>query len=331
GGLDSLAMLAPMLGGSVSYPQEGVVAWRGDCLARAELTDGPITAHQAAFRLTPRLNAAGRLGEAQLALDLLLATPADAERLAAAIEEQNTERQRIQELVWIEARAQAAEQADAPAIVVGAEGWHHGVVGIIAARLVDGFARPAIAIGFKNGEGRGSARTVGGVNLFDALGACREHLTRFGGHAGAAGLSIARDRLDDFRSAFAAEAARQAAGRAATAAVEVDAEVALSDLDLAFAEELARLGPFGAANREPLFALRGVVARTTRVVGKGHLQLTLDHGGAVSDAIAFGQGDDDPGAGAVLDVLATAELDTFRGTRRARLRVTKLARRPNAD
>jgi single-stranded-DNA-specific exonuclease len=298
---------------------------------RAELTEGPITAHQAAFRLTPRLNAAGRLGEAQLALDLLLATPADAERLAAAIEEQNTERQRIQELVWMEARAQAAEQADAPAIVVGAEGWHHGVVGIIAARLVDGFARPAIAIGFKDGEGRGSARTVAGVNLFDALGACREHLTRFGGHAGAAGLSIVRERLDGFRAAFAAEAARQAAGRAVTAAVEVDAEVALSDLDLAFAEELARLGPFGAANREPVFALRGVVARTTRVVGKGHLQLTLDHGGAVSDAIAFGQGDDDPGAGAVLDVLATAELDTFRGTRRARLRVTKLARRPNAD
>ncbi|HVT09490.1 MAG TPA: single-stranded-DNA-specific exonuclease RecJ [Polyangia bacterium] len=298
---------------------------------RAELTDGPITAHQAAFRLTPRLNAAGRLGEAQLALDLLLAPAADAERLATAIEEQNTERQRIQELVWVEARAQAAEQADAPAIVVGAEGWHHGVVGIIAARLVDGFARPSIAIGFKDGEGRGSARTVAGVNLFDALGACRDHLTRFGGHAGAAGLSITRERLEAFRAAFAAEAARQAAGRAGAAAVEVDAEVALSDLDLAFAEELARLGPFGAANREPVFALRGVVARTTRVVGKGHLQLTLDHGGAISEAIAFGQGDADPGAGAVLDVLATAELDTFRGTRRARLRVTKLARRPNAD
>jgi single-stranded-DNA-specific exonuclease len=298
--------------------------------ARAELTAGPITAHQAAFRLTPRLNAAGRLGEAQLALDLLLAAPADAERLAEAIDEQNTERQRIQELVWMEARAQAAEQADAPAIVVGAEGWHHGVVGIIAARLVDGFARPAIAIGFKDGEGRGSARTVAGVNLFDALGACGEHLTRFGGHAGAAGLSITRERLDAFRAAFSVEAARQLNGRPA-AALEVDAEVALSDLDLAFAEELARLGPFGAANREPVFALRGVVARTTRVVGKGHLQLTLDHRGVLGEAIAFGQGEDDPGAGAVLDVLATAELDTFRGTRRARLRVTKLARRPNAD
>ncbi len=298
--------------------------------ARAELVEGPITAHQAAFRLTPRLNAAGRLGEAQLALDLLLASPTDATRLAEALDEQNTERQRIQELVWMDARAQAAAQADAPALVVGAEGWHQGVVGIVAARLVDEMARPAIAIGFKDGEGRGSARTVPGVNLFEALTACGAHLTKFGGHAAAAGMSLTIDRLEPFRAAFVTEAARQLAGRVA-ATVEVDAEVALGDLDLPFAEELARLAPFGAANREPLFALRGVTARSTRVVGKGHLQLTLDHGGTVSEAIAFGFGAHDPGPGAVLDLVATAELDTYRGARRTRLRVTKLARRPNAD
>jgi single-stranded-DNA-specific exonuclease len=299
-------------------------------IERAELTEGPITAHQAAFRLTPRLNAAGRLGEAQLALDLLLASPADAPKLAEAINDQNIERQRIQELVWMEARAQGAAQADAPAVVVGAEGWHQGVVGIVAARLVDELGRPAIAVGFKDGQGRGSARTVPGVNLYEALAACSAHLTKFGGHAGAAGMSLAIDRLDEFRAAFVAEAARQLNGRAATA-VEVDAEVALGDLDLPFTEELARLAPFGAANREPLFALRGVTARSTRVVGKKHLQLTLDHEGATSEAIAFGFGENDPGAGAVLDLLATAELDTFRGARRARLRVTKFARRPNAD
>ncbi len=230
-------------------------------IERADLTDGTITAHQAAFRLTPRLNAAGRLGEAQLALDLLLASPADAPKLAEAINDQNTERQRIQELVWMEARAQGAAQADAPAVVVGAEGWHQGVVGIVAARLVDELGRPAIAVGFKDGQGRGSARTVPGVNLYEALAACGAHLTKFGGHAGAAGMSLTIDRLDGFRAAFVAEAARQLNGRA-TAAVEVDAEVALGDLDLPFTEELARLAPFGAANREPLFALRGVTART---------------------------------------------------------------------
>jgi single-stranded-DNA-specific exonuclease len=298
---------------------------------RAELDSGRITAHDAAFRLTPRLNAAGRLGEAQLALDLLLAGDADAERLAGELDDQNTERQRVQELVWKEALAMATVQVEedgVPAVVVGAEGWHPGVVGIIAARLVDRFARPAIAIGFRDGEGRGSARTVPGVNLFEALSACSRHLSKFGGHAAAAGMSIGMGALDGFRAAFAAEAARQLAAVGPSSALTVDAEVTLRDLDLGFAEELARLAPFGVANREPLFALSGVTARTTRVVGKDHLQLTLDHGGATSEAIAFGFAGSDPGPGARVDLVATAELDTYRGLTRARLKVSRLARVP---
>jgi single-stranded-DNA-specific exonuclease len=296
---------------------------------RAELAAGRISAHDAAFRLTPRLNAAGRLGEAQLALDLLLAGDADAERLAGELDDQNTERQRIQELVWREALVQATaqvEEYDVAAIVVGAEGWHAGVVGIIAARLVDKFARPAIAVGFRDGDGRGSARTVAGVNLFDGLGRCAAHLTKFGGHAAAAGMSMSIGALDAFRVAFAAEAARQLGAARPSIAVAVDAEVTLRDLDLGFAEELARLAPFGVANREPLFALSGVTAQTTRVVGKDHLQLTLAHGGSVGEAIAFGFAAADPGPGARVDLVATAELDTYRGLTRARLKVSKLAR-----
>jgi single-stranded-DNA-specific exonuclease len=210
--------------------------------------------------------------------------------------------------------------------VVGAEGWHAGVVGIIAARLVDRFVRPAVAIGFRDGAGRGSARTITGVNLFDALSRCARHLTKFGGHAGAAGMSLAIDELPAFRAAFAAEAARQLGAAPASAALTVDAEVSLRDLDLGFTEELARLAPFGVANREPLFALTGVTARTTRVVGKDHLQLTLDHGGATGEAIAFGFAGADPGPGACVDLVATAELDVFRGVPRARLKVARLAR-----
>jgi single-stranded-DNA-specific exonuclease len=247
--------------------------------------------------------------------------------LAATLEDQNTERQRIQELVWMEALAQAnaQEESGAPAIVVGAEGWHQGVVGIVAARLVDKLEKPAVAVGFQQGEGRGSARTVPGINLFEALGHCSAHLTKFGGHANAAGMSLALDRLVDFRAAFVAEIARQFEGRLPTS-LEVDAEVGLGDLDLSAAEELARLAPHGAANREPLFGLRAVTARATRRVGNGHLQLTLDHGGAIGEAIAFGLGDQDPGPGAQVDLVATAELDSFRGIRRTRLKVSRLIR-----
>jgi single-stranded-DNA-specific exonuclease len=296
---------------------------------RAELNGARISAHDAAFRLTPRLNAAGRLGEAQLALDLLLAGAADAERLAGELDDQNSERQRVQELVWKEAFVQATAQVEetgAAAIVVGAEGWHAGVVGIIAARLVDKFARPAIAIGFRDGDGRGSARTIAGVNLFDALARCAGHLTRFGGHAAAAGMSLSIGSLDAFRDAFATEAARQLVATPSVSALAVDAEVTLRDLDLGFTEELARLAPFGVANREPLFVLSGVTTEATRVVGKDHLQLTLAHAGTTGEAIAFGLAGVDPGAGARVDLVATAELDNFRGVARTRLKVSRLAK-----
>jgi single-stranded-DNA-specific exonuclease len=292
--------------------------------AKAELNGPAITGHDVGFRLAPRLNAAGRLGEAQLALDLLLAPDArTAERLAEELEDKNAERQRIQELVWTEALAAAAEHETAPAIVVGAAGWHQGVVGIIAARLVDRYARPAIVIGFRGEEGRGSARTVPGFDLFAALGRSSEHLVRFGGHAAAAGMTVTPAKLDDFRRRFAAAIHEQAQGRVA-AAVRVDAVVGLGELDVPFAEELGRLAPFGAANTEPVFALRGVTTQATRRVGQGHLQLTLMDRGAVGEAIAFGMADRDPGTGAAVDLLATAELDTFRGARRARLKVRHL-------
>lgn len=296
----------------------------------AQLAEKPLGAHEVGFRLAPRLNAAGRLGEAQLALDLLLAPDAaTAARLAAELDERNTERQRIQELVWVEAQAAAAEHDMAPAIVVGGEGWHPGVVGIIAARLVDKFSRPAVVVGFKGGEGRGSARTVAGFDLFAALSRSAEHLTRFGGHAAAAGMSVTAAALDGFRAAFSAAIATQAAGRIA-GPTRVDAVVDLGDLDVPFAEELGRLAPFGAANAEPVFALTGLTAHATRQVGQGHLQLTLGRGGAVAEAIAFGMADRDPGSGAALDLLATAELDTYRGMRRARLKVRQLFRHPGA-
>ncbi len=290
----------------------------------SEIDERPFTAHDVGFRLAPRLNAAGRLGEAQLSLDLLLAPDAaTAARLAEELQERNLQRQRLQEIIWTEALVAAAEQQHEPAIVVGAEGWHAGIVGIIAARLVDRYARPVVVVGFRAGEGRGSARTVPGFDLFAALSSCAAHLDRFGGHAAAAGMSVRAPALDDFRRAFLGAVADQARGRVAPP-LHVDAVVGLGELDVSFAEELGRLAPFGAANAEPVFALCGLTTYGTRLVGQGHLQLTLESDGAIGEAIAFGMAARDPGTGASLDVLATAELDTFRGNRRARLKVREL-------
>jgi single-stranded-DNA-specific exonuclease len=264
-----------------------------------------------------------------VALDLLLASDqTNANRLAAELDDMNRQRQRIQDQMWTEAVRAAEEFPNDAALVLGAEGWHQGVVGIVAAKLVDKYHKPVVVVGFKDGSGRGSARTTGGLDLYQSLEACQEHLTVFGGHSAAAGLGLSAAQLEAFRASFVAQAQRHFDGRAEDTALEVDAVAELADLDLVQAEELERLAPFGAGNSEPLLVVPGVVARATRVVGTSHLQITLARGAAVGNAIAFGMANRDPGEGAQLDVIGTAEVDSFHGTRRPRVRIKHLLRSP---
>lgn len=295
--------------------------------AVANLGDGILGTIDVSFRLAPRLNAAGRLGNAQRALELLLAPDAtSATALAAELDDLNRDRQRIQERIWLEAAAAAEEWHAHPTLVLGAEGWHQGVVGIVAAKLVEKFRKPTVVVGFNQGQGRGSARTLGGFDLYKALSHCREHLTLFGGHPMAAGVSLLAENLAAFRDAFAETARSHFASNPQDETVEVDAVASLAELDMVQAEELERLGPFGNANSEPLIVVPGVVAKSTRVVGTSHLQLTLSHGSVIGEAIAFGMGDKNPGQGARLDVIGMAEVDTFRGQRRIRLRLRHFMR-----
>ncbi len=293
----------------------------------ANLEAGPLGTKDVSFRLAPRLNAAGRLGDAQRAFELLLADDAStAGKLATKLDDLNRERQHIQERIWSEAAAMAEQHGADPALVLGQEGWHQGVVGIVAAKLVEKFRKPAVVIGFDAGQGRGSARTLGGFDLYRALSQCEKHLTVFGGHPMAAGVSLPVENLGAFRAAFVAVAHDFFAATPGESMVEVDAIASLAELDMIQAEELERLGPFGSANHEPLIVVPGVVAMSTRVVGASHLQLTLTHGGSVSEAIAFGMGNRDPGQGAKLDVIGIAEVDAFRGQRRIRLRLRHFMR-----
>jgi single-stranded-DNA-specific exonuclease len=292
------------------------------------ISPGPLSATDVSFRLAPRLNAAGRIGDAQVALDLFLAeNHGRARELAATLEALNRDRRVVQDKIWDEALIEANRWENAPALVLGAEGWHQGVVGIVAAKLVERFHKPAVVMGFTNGQGRGSARTVGGFNLYQSLSRCRQHLDIFGGHAVAAGLSLPIQNLSAFREAFSAIAAEhfQASPRQGT--IEVDTFARLSELDVVQAEELDRMGPFGNANPDPLLVLEGIHTRSTRIVGGSHLQLTLADGANTVDAIAFGMGSEDPGQGASLVALGIAEIDEFRGYRRPRFRLRHLIRK----
>jgi single-stranded-DNA-specific exonuclease len=278
---------------------------------------GPVDAWHIGWQLAPRLNAPGRLGDPTPSLELLLTDdPAEARALAHALDDANRERQMILDQVLTDAVAQvesAARSEGVPAgIVVGGEGWHPGVVGLVAGRLVEAYRRPAVAIALSGAGGRGSARSVAGFDLVRAMAACGEHLVAFGGHAMAAGLSIEAGAIPAFRACFAERAAGALSGRPAER-VRVDAEVTLGDMTPALVAELDRLAPFGLGNPSPVLAVRDVRPVTRRLVGDGaHLGIGVSDGTTFVDAIGFSMAgwiDVLTLTGAAVDLAFTPEID----------------------
>jgi len=284
------------------------------------------------WKIGPRVNAPGRLGDAGPALELLLAdNDDDAKRWAEHLEQANNQRREFQDQVSEEALAMLEGVDPGPAVVVAGEGWKSGVVGIVAARLVDQFARPAftIAIDPESGLGRGSARAVPGVNLYRALDDCSDLLVRFGGHAAAAGLTVERDNVPALRERLgqAVSAQLEESRDAAGAGLVLDAEVALGEVDEKLTSELRTLAPFGMGNEEPILGCGGLRVVESRRVGNdgNHLKLQLDDGtGVRRSAIAFGQAEDDPGRGATVHVAFAPTINEWGGRRQVELTVRRL-------
>jgi single-stranded-DNA-specific exonuclease len=258
--------------------------------------DSRVQPSDVAFRIGPRINAAGRLRSAHLALDLLLCDDAaESTRLARSLDEGNRERQQVErgqaEEAYAMAEASLAE-ADAPALVLADPGWHAGVIGIVAARVAETYHKPAALITIEGEEARGSARSFGGVRLHEALDACRDQLLTHGGHAYAAGFTLRADRIDAFREAFQEAVARQ--DGAAPGPREVDAELPLEALSVPLAREIEMLQPFGHGNDEPLFCARGLkLAGRPRRMGQGERHLAFHAATERTSvrAVAFGQAD----------------------------------------
>jgi single-stranded-DNA-specific exonuclease len=282
------------------------------------------------WKIAPRLNAPGRLGDAEPALALLLAEErAEAEAAADVLERANLERRAEQDRVTAEAMASLEAGGDpGPAVVVAGAGWPSGVVGIVAARLVEEYRRPAfvIAIDADSGIGRGSARATSGVNLYRALERSSPHLMRYGGHAAAAGLTVAAAQVPALREALCAAVTEQACA-AQTSERAADAEVDLGEVDERLADELASLAPFGKGNEQPVLVGRALRVRDSRRVGDGsHLKLILEGpGGTVRGGIAFGLGERDPGPGAAIDCAFSAGISTWGGGRSVELTIRELA------
>lgn len=292
--------------------------------------DREVDARTVAWKLAPRINAPGRLGAAGPSLALLLADAESAAERAQALETANTERRAIQERVMTEALEQLGDRDPGPAVVIAGEGWPAGVVGIVAAKLVDRYQRPAFVVGIdpETGLGRGSARTAGGVNLYRALCEAAPHLGKYGGHAAAAGFSVRREAMAQLSEALGAACAQLAAGSGPIAAGrEVDAEVHLAEVDERLAQELAGLGPFGQDNPAPVLVTRNARVTAVRRVGDGsHLKLTLeDDRSTTRTAIGFNLGDRPVDVGARLDLAFLPTVSTWQGRRSAELELSDLA------
>ncbi len=291
--------------------------------------DREVDARCVAWKLAPRINAPGRLGAAMPSLHLLLAGAEEAAVHAQALEDANQERRAIQERVLAEALAQLGDRDPGAAIVVAGEGWAPGVVGIVAAKLVDLYQRPAFVIGIDpvSGVGRGSARTTGGVNLYEALHASAGHMTRYGGHAAAAGFTLDRANVEALAEALGGTCSRLAAGSGPVSTVrEVDAEVRLAEVDERLAQELAGLGPFGQQNIAPVLVTRGARVTAVRRVGDGaHLKLTVDDGSATSrGCIGFRLGERPVEVGMRVDLAFVPVISSWQGRQSTELELSDL-------
>ena len=257
---------------------------------------GRVTAGNIVFVLAPRINAVGRLGDASRAVELLISESFDqASKFALVFEEENRQRRKLDEETFEQARAVVDSTADLTkdrALVVFKEGWHSGVIGIVASRLVERYFRPTVMLTTIDGIAKGSARSIPGFDIYRALVQCSEHILQFGGHKYAAGLSIKLDKLPQFREAFSAVARQQIGEDMLVPEIHIDNEIDLSDLTPKFARILNQIGPFGPGNARPVFALRGVeLYGSPRIVGNNHLRFKVRQGSRVVDAIGFNLGD----------------------------------------
>ena len=299
-----------------------------ELMSSAGVDPARVRASDLSFRLAPRINAAGRLGDPTLALDLLLApTRMLAQPLAEQIEDRNRERQRVEDTILRAAAAElersgALERGDRVLVAAG-QGWHEGVIGIVASRLVDRHARPVVLIALDGEHGKGSGRSVSAYDLHAGLAACSEHLERFGGHRAAAGLSIEAGAVEQFAAAMRAHAAEHLPEDACVRSAKVDAVVAVGEVSLELARELARFEPCGYGNPAVNLLVPGAQLMGLTGMGEGgkHLRLQVADASAHCGAVAWGRGGDVDTlhTGARHDVVCRLEINDWRGALAPRL------------
>jgi single-stranded-DNA-specific exonuclease len=340
--LATIADVVPLLGENRTLVRRGLRALGATTkpglralMAVAHVDPASIAERAVGFALAPRLNAAGRLYRADAGLELILTEdPTRAREIAQELDRANQERRHTETRILFEAEAQVAALGESPAYVLAGEGWHAGVIGIVASRLAERHHRPVVMIALEDksdgdgdgegdgGGGRGSGRSIEGFDLLGGLRACAQYLGRHGGHRAAAGLEIERSQLQAFREAFVAHAAQVLGTEQPVRGERVDAVLEGHELGMALAEELGTLAPFGNGNPTVSLLVPAATLTDRRPMGEGrHLRFSVLTGdGARARAVAFGNGGRLPVAEDTLaDATFTLEVNEWKGVSEPRL------------
>ena len=287
-----------------------------------------VTSDDLGFRLGPRLNAPGRMDDPGLGLQLLTAQdPSVAKKLAQEINSANMKRQRVEQdiLNQIEERFIDPEGlGDARALVIACEGWHQGVLGIVASRLVERHHRPSLVMDIRDGLAVGSGRSMAGFNLYEALCSLSHLFEKFGGHAHAAGFTLKTENIESLRNGLGDLAGKTLGEEDLRPAIEVDGEMSLEGLSPEIISQVRELSPFGEANPEPIFLVRSLDVLDSRVVGERHLKLRVREKGNAFDAIGFGLSGWHSLAGKTINMLFTPEINRWKGHESIQLRIVDL-------
>ena len=269
------------------------------------------------FGVAPRINACGRMGDEQVALDLFLEKDYDkAKELAIKLNEYNIERQTIEKSIFDEATEKIEKnEKDKACIIVGSEGWDHGIIGIVASKVTEMYFKPSILICFEGNDGKGSGRSIPGFDLHDALTECSDYLEKFGGHSMAVGVTVSRDKFELFKNKFE-EYAKSHDIDKIIPVINIDSELSLKDIDIDSVKSLQKLEPYGEANKMPVFMIRNLKINSIRALSEGkHLKLTLKDDGYMINAIGFNMGNlsneyliDDK-----VDVIGNLDINSFNG------------------
>jgi single-stranded-DNA-specific exonuclease len=286
-----------------------------------------VTPYDIAFKLAPRLNAPGRMGSAKIGVELLTtADPARARDLAGQLNALNSERQSVEQsiLEQIENRVSMEDIEYRKTLVIYGNGWHRGVLGIVASRLVEKYRRPTLVLDVQDGTAVGSGRSIEGFNLHQALEELKHLFERFGGHYHAVGFALDAANIEALDRELEDLGQEALSDDDLIPKIEIDAEVPLSDITLQTLKQMEALSPHGSGNPEPVFCSHALEVLDSRVVGERHLKLKVRQEGSVLEAIGFGLSDRHPLQGETINMVFTPEINAWQGYERIQLRIVDL-------